>query len=542
VRKPSYTEAMRVFDWRAVLRDLGWEGQAHINLGQTIVDRYASSDGVALCWIGKDCSRVTMTYRELRSLSNKVANVLRSLGVRKGDRVAGILPRVPETVAVMIGTWKAGGIYVPIFTGFGAAAVRFRLRNCEAKVAFTHHEYRSRIPESNELAVVTIAGPDGAGLRQGDLVFSQAIAGAADGFELEPCSRHDPAVVLYTSGSTGEPKGVPIASNFLVAIRPYMQFGVDLQPSDVFWPTGDPGWGYGFVCYHVALSMGVPVLSWEAAPTSEGSLDFLQNERVSNLATVPTLLRGVMALGADKIAEYNLCLRCISSCGEPLNSEVIRFFQKTLGLTPRDHFGSSENGLPLGNFNALDAEVKPGSMGLPMPGFEMSVIDDDGHALPPGEVGHLAQRPSEQGSYALGYWKDPERTRQLFRHGWITAGDLARRDQDGYFWFEGRADDVIKSSGYRIGPFEVESALLHHPAVAEAAVVGKPDPLKGSIVKAYVTLRPGHVGGPQVVAQIQETARRIVGDHAYPREVEVMASLPKTESGKIQRFKLRTGI
>ena len=541
MRKPSYAEAMRAFDWRAVLRDLEWEGRAHINLGHTIVDRHARSDGVALCWIGKDRTRVTMTYRELRSLSNKVANVLRSLGVRKGDRVVGILPRVPETVAVMIGTWKAGGIYVPIFTGFGAEAVRFRLRNCEAKVAFTHHEYRSRIPELSETAVVTMAGPDGAGLPQGDLSFWQAIAGAGEDFDLEPCSRHDPAVILYTSGSTGEPKGVPIASNFLVAIRPYMQFGVDLAPADMFWPTGDPGWGYGFVCYHVALSMGVPVLSWEATPTPEGLLDFLQKERVSNLATVPTLLRGVMALGTDKIAEYNLCLRCISSCGEPLNSEVIRFFQKTLGLTPRDHFGSSENGLPLGNFNALDAEVKPGSMGLPMPGFEMSVIDDDGHALPPGEVGHLAQRPSEQGSYALGYWKDPERTRQLFRHGWITAGDLARRDQDGYFWFEGRADDVIKSSGYRIGPFEVESALLHHPAIAEAAVVGKPDPLKGSIVKAYVTLRPGHAPGPQLVAQIQETARRIVGDHAYPREVEVMVSLPKTESGKIQRFKLRAG-
>ncbi len=542
VRKPSYAEALRTFDWRAVLRDLGWENQPPINLGHTIVDRHASGDGVALYWVGKDRSRVTMTYRELRSLSNKVANLLRSLGVRKGDRVAGILPRVPETIAVMIGTWKAGGIYVPIFTGFGVDAVRFRLLNCEAKVAFTHHEYRSRIPELNGLFVVALAGPGGAGLRQGDVSFSQAIANASDAFDLEPCSRRDPAVILYTSGSTGEPKGVPIASNFLVAIRPYMQFGIDLAPTDIFWPTGDPGWGYGFVCYHVALSMGVPVLSWEAAPTPEGFLDFLHNERVSNVATVPTLLRSIMALGTDRIAKYDLRLRCISSCGEPLNSEVIRFFDETLGLIPRDHFGSSENGLPLGNFNALDAKVRPGSMGLPMPGFEMAVIDDDGQELPPGELGHLAQRVSEQGSYALSYWKDPERTRQLFRHGWITAGDLARRDRDGYFWFEGRADDVIKSSGYRIGPFEVESALLHHPAIAEAAVVGKPDPLKGSIVKAYVTLRPGHDPGPQLVQQIQETARRIVGDHAYPREVEVMASLPKTESGKIQRFKLRAGI
>jgi acetyl-CoA synthetase len=250
-------------------------------------------------------------------------------------------------------------------------------------------------------------------------------------------------------------------------------------------------------------------------------------------------LRAVMALGKDKLAAYDLSLRCISSCGEPLNSEVIRFFDETLGLTPRDQFGSSENGLPLGNFNALDAKVKPGSMGLPMPGFEMSIIDEDGRALPPGEVGYLTQRPSQEGFYALGYWKDPQRTEQLFRHGWITAGDLARRDEDGYFWFEGRADDVIKSSGYRIGPFEVESAILHHPAIAEAAVVGKPDPLKGLILKAYVTLRPGQTAGPRLVEEIQQTARRIVGDHAYPREVEILASLPKTESGKIQRFRLR---
>jgi acetyl-CoA synthetase len=542
VRKPSYADAVRDFDWSSVLRDLEWQDRAHINLGHTIVDRHASLHGVALYWIGKDHSRVTVTYRELRSLSNRVANLLRSLGVRKGDRIAGILPRVPETVAIMIGTWKAGGIYVPIFTGFGPEAIRFRLGNCEAKVAFTHHEYRNRLSERSETAVVTIADASGAAARPGDVDFRHAIGDENDRFDPEPCSRSDPAVILYTSGSTGEPKGVPIASNFLAAIRPYMRFGVDLAPTDMFWPTGDPGWGYGFVCYHVAISMGVPVLSCEATPTSESLLEFLQEHRVSNLATVPTLLRGVMALGADKLAGYDLSLRCISSCGEPLNSEVIRYFQETLGLTPKDHFGSSENGLPLGNFNALDAEVKPGSMGLPMPGFEMSIIDDNGLELPPGKTGYLAQRPSEQGYYALGYWKDAERTRQLFRHGWITAGDLARRDQAGYFWFEGRADDVIKSSGYRIGPFEVESAILHHPAIAEAAVVGKPDARKGHIVKAYVTLRPRQAPGPRLVQEIQDIARRIVGDHAYPREVQVIDSLPKTESGKIQRFKLRAGI
>ena len=541
MRKPSYAEAVRDFSWSSVLRDLEWQDQAHINLGHTIVDRHAGLHGVALYWIGKDRSRLTMTYRELRALSNKVANLLRSLGVRKGDRVAGILPRVPETVAVMIGTWKAGAVYVPIFTGFGPDAIRLRLRNCDSKVAVTHHEYRNRLSDSGEVAVVTVAGAGGTGLRRGDVDFWQTVGGENDRFDPEPCSRSDSAVILYTSGSTGEPKGVPIASNFLAAVTPYMRFGVDLSPTDMFWPTGDPGWGYGLVCYHAAISMGVPVLSYEATPTPASFLAFLQEHRVTNLATVPTLLRGVMALGADKLAEYDLSLRCISSCGEPLNSEVIRFFREALGLAPKDHFGSSENGLPLGNFNALEVEVKPSSMGLPMPGFELSVIGEDGLELSAGEAGYLAQRPSEEGYYALGYWNDPERTRELFRHGWITAGDVARRDASGYFWFEGRADDVIKSSGYRIGPFEVESAILHHPAIAEAAVVGKPDAMKGTVLKAYVTLRPGRSGDARLVQEIQDVARRMVGDHAYPREIQVVDSLPKTESGKIQRFKLRAG-
>ena len=539
--KPSYADAVAGFDWRAVLRDLGWQDGDAVDLGHTIVDRHADGGRAALYWVGKDRSTVTMSYRELRALSNRIANLLRALGLRQGDRVAGILPRLLETIAVMIGAWKAGGVYVPVFTGFGPGAIAFRLRNSGARVVVTHRDCRDRIPDMEKLAVVTIAAAGGVGLRQGDVDFHEAIAAHADHCQSETCSRRDPAVILYTSGSTGEPKGVAIAANFLAATRPYMHFGVDLKSDDRFWPTGDPGWGYGFVCYHAALAMGVPVLSYEATPTPRDFLQFLQDQRVSNVATVPTLLRGVMALVLEELARYDLCLRAISSCGEPLNSEVIRFFHDGLGITPRDHFGSSENGLPLGNFNALDAEVKPGSMGLPMPGFAMAIVDDDGREQPPGEVGYLAQCPSDYGCYALGYWQDAERTKNLFRHGWIIAGDLARRDAAGYFWFEGRADDVIKSSAYRIGPFEVESAILHHPAVAEAAVVGKPDALRGQIVKAFVTLRPGQGAGPTLAKEVQDIVRRMVGDHAYPREVEVVDSLPKTESGKIQRFKLRTG-
>jgi acetyl-CoA synthetase len=539
MKLPTYEDACRTFDWQSEARDLGWNEGQPINLGRTIVDRHAAEHKVALYSVGKDVGLTVTTYRQLERLSSRVANLLRSLGVRRGDRVPGVLSRRPETVAVMIGVWKAGGIYVPIFTGFAADAVRMRLESSDAKVVFVHHEHRHRVDAPSEVTVINVAGEQGRGIERGDLSFWQAVDQQPDRFEPESGSRRDPAIILYTSGSTGEPKGVEIAANFLVATRPYIRYGLDLQPTDVFWPTGDPGWGYGLVCYHAALALGVPVVSYEGAPTPEAALRLMQEQKVTNLATVPTLLRGIMALGARKVAAYDLSLRCISCCGEPLNSEVVRFFQETLGVTPADQFGSSENGLPLGNFNALDAEILPGSMGLPMPGFEMAIVDDGGREVPRGDVGLLAQRQSEEGYYALGYWNDPERTATLFRQGWIIAGDLARRDDAGYFWFEGRSDDVIKSSGYRIGPFEVESAILHHPAVAEAGVIGKPDPLKGQIVMAYVTLKPGHAEAPDLVREIQDTARRIVGNHAYPREVEIVSSLPKTETGKIQRFKLR---
>ena len=534
--RPSYAEACRAFRREDSLAALGWTASGDVSLGETIVDRHAGSGHTALTWVGRDAAR-RYTFAELADLSQRFANLLASLGVARGDRVAGFMPRVPETLIAMVGTWKAGAVYVPIFTGFGPDAVAYRMGHSGARVVCTHWEHRARVPALDGVRIVTVtrpgeSEPDGVG-------FWPALELQSPRGEPARVRRDDPAAILYTSGSTGPPKGVQIAANFPLAVHPYMTYGVDLAPDDVFWPTGDPGWGYGLVCYMLALAMGVGVVCHEGTPTPERCLAWLAEDGVTNLATTPTVLRGIMALGAEAVRRRPLAIERASSCGEPLNAEVVRFFREHWGVTVMDQYGSSEFGLPIGNWNAIDMAVKPGAMGLPLPGCTMAVVDDDGREVGAGVVGHVAMRPDPEGYYALGYWRDPERTRELERGPWITIGDLARRDRDGYFWFEGRADDVIKSAGYRIGPFEVESAILAHPAVAEAAVVGVPDALRGHAVKAYVVLRPGARRSPGLEDEIVALVKDRVGRHQFPRIVEVMDALPKTESGKIQRFLLR---
>jgi acetyl-CoA synthetase len=534
----SWGEAYRTFSWDTSFAALGWSAEGPVNLAWTMVDRHREAGWPGLRWFGKDGHAREVGFGELSEATSRFANLLLALGVGKGDRVAGYMPRVPETLVAMLGTWKLGAVYVPIFTGFGPEAIAYRVAHSGARALCTHRDYRRGVPTPlpGAARIVAVGRPGG-----DDVDFDSAMAAQPDRCEPAPCRRSDPAVLLYTSGSTGPPKGVAIAANFPLAVHPYMRYGLDLRPDDVFWPTGDPGWGYGLVCYMAALALGVPVVSLEAAPSPEVALDSLSRLGVTNLATTPTLLRGIMALGEERVRRRPVRLRCASCCGEPLNAEVVAFFRRVWGLTVMDQYGSSEFGLPVGNLNALDMAVKPGSMGLPLPGSRMGIVDDGGRELPPGAVGHIAMRPSEIGYYALGYWDEPARTREMDRGGWMTIGDLGRCDGDGYFWFEGRADDVIKSAGYRIGPFEVESAILHHPAVAEAAVVGQPDPLRGQIVKAYVVLRPGEGIRPGLADEIVAVVKRQAGRHQAPRAIEFVAELPKTETGKIQRFRLRHG-
>ncbi|MBZ7924258.1 AMP-binding protein [Ensifer adhaerens] len=533
----EYQTVLQSFDWKEARAALGWNEDRTVSLGDALVDRHANSGRTALISASIDGTETQMTFAELANASNQFANLLTRMGIGPGDRVAGLMPRGPEVFITILGTLKAGAIYVPIFTGFGPDAVGYRLEQSQAKLLITDLEYYDRIPGDASVKRIVVAPANSE--PAGTFNFQTALEEEEPIFTPVLRERDDPAAIIYTSGSTGQPKGGTLAVNFLAAINPYIVYGLGLTPSDILWSTGDPGWGYGFVCYLGALAMGATVLTVRQNPSAEQCLAVIDRYDVTNLATTPTLLRSIMLLPHEKFGAKKLKLRAISSCGEPLNAKVIDAFRQALDITPMDHFGATEYALPIGNYNAIPMEVKAGSMGLPSPGYRMAIIDEQGNELPVGEVGFIAKRADADCRYWLKYWNDPAASSALLIEGWIVTRDLGRIDEEGYFWFEGRADDMIKSSGYRIGPFEVESALLKHPAVAEAAVIGQPDEMRGQIVKAFVVLRDGFTGTDELSEELVTTVKTNVGRHQFPRVIQYVDSLPKTETGKIQRFQLR---
>jgi acetyl-CoA synthetase len=372
----------------------------------------------------------------------------------------------------------------------------------------------------------------------GDYIdFGPELQKQAAEFVCVPRARDDVAAIIYTSGSTGQPKGGSIAVNFLAAIWPYVIYGLDLRRDDIFWPTGDPGWGYGFVCYLSALAAGATVISVQQNPTAELCLSILQRYRVTNLATTPTLLRSLLVLDEEILRTADIRLHAQNAV---VAHGKVESRSGDFGASRRWIISAPPNAPSICNFNAISVAVKAGSMGRPFAGFRVAVVDEDGSEQPAGEVGFIGKKLDPDYLYWMNYWGDPAASRDLVLRGWIVTGDLGRRDADGYFWFEGRAGDMIKSAGYRIGPFEVESALLKHPAVAEAAVVGKPDELRGEIVKAFVVLRPGTSGNDELSDELALFVRETVGGHQTPRAIEFIDDLPKTETGKIQRLALRT--
>ncbi|MEP6557529.1 MAG: AMP-binding protein [Burkholderiales bacterium] len=492
---------------------------------------------IALEWIGKGFTVQTVTYAELARQSAQFAHLLTNRGIGPGDVVAGLLPRIPELFAVVLGAWRVGAIYQPLFTAFGPKAIELRVATdggSGARLVICDSANRAKligVPNCPPVLEVDRSSEDASAL-------AKELEGLPATFEPVTRVGTDGFVMLFTSGTTGRPKGVLYPLSMLLTFAEYMIDGIDLQPSDRYWNVADPGWAYGMAYAVVGpLLLGQTTRMWEAAFAVEGALRIVQEQRITNIAAAPTVYRLLMAAGDAAMAPIAGRIRVASSAGEPLNPELVRWAERTLRCPLRDHYGQTEMAMLVNNHHALAHPIKPGSAGLPAPGFHLEILDDNLHPVAPGTPGILAVDRTRSPMFMFkGYWNNETPS---FRGPWYLTGDSMTRDADGFYFFVGRSDDVITSSAYRIGPFDVESAIMELPAVAEVAVVGKPDPDRTEIVKAFVVLRIGEQASPALTEAIQQHVRMRVGAHAYPREVDYLDELPKTPSGKVQRFLLR---
>ena len=545
----DYAAARAHFSWEAARAELEGSPGGGLNIACEAVDRHARAgrgEAVALIWLGKNGERRTFTYAELVRLSNRFANLLERLGVSQGDRVCALAGRIPELYVTALGTLKAGAVFCPLFSAFGPEPVRVRLAKSQARVLVTTTLlYERKVRSSRDalpgLAQVLLA--DGAGGEPGVDSFHALLATESDQRPPPRTRPEDMALLHFTSGTTGTPKGAVHVHDAVVAHRLTGRLALDLRPGDVYWCTADPGWVTG-VSYGIIapLANGATLVVDEAEFDARRWYAILERERVNVWYTAPTAIRMLMKAGAEAAREVDLsALRLMASVGEPLNPEGVLWSQEALGQPFHDTWWQTETGAIM-IANIRGHEIRPGSMGRPLPGIEAAIVqrrtDGGVDLLGPGEEGELALRVGWPSMFR-GYLNDEERYRRCFADGWYLSGDLASRDADGYFWFVGRSDDVIKTSGHLIGPFEVESALLEHPAVAEAGMIGKPDAFAGQIVKVFVTLKPGHAPSEALRKELLGFARTRLGPAVAPRELEFVPDLPKTRSGKIMRRLLR---
>ncbi|MFJ9539169.1 acetate--CoA ligase [Streptomyces sp. NPDC101225] len=560
----DYEKVCEDFSWSEARTELdGLPGGRGLNIAYEAVDRHvASGHGsvVALRCVGRDNSVTTVTYAELARSTARFANVLRTLGIGRGDRVVTLLGRCPELYTVVLGTLKNTSVLCPLFSAFGPDPVAQRLQLSDARVLVTTAElYRRKVAAQRdrltELQNVLIVG-EGAHELPGTVSYGALLADASDAFVVPPTSPDDMALLHFTSGTTGTPKGAVHVHEAAVAHYATAAYALDLHEDDVFWCTADPGWVTGMSYGIIApLMHGVTVVVDEGDYDARRWYRILAEQRVSVWYTAPTALRMLMRTTPrtgpyDLPRSYDLsALRFIASVGEPLNPEAVVWGRDVLGLPIHDNWWQTETGaIMIANFAACD--IRPGSMGRPLPGVTAAVLrrGADGRAevtgghvtvlAEPGAEGELALRPGWPSMFR-GYLHDDERSAAAFAEGWYLTGDLVRRDADGWYWFVGRADDVIKSAGHLIGPFEVESALMEHPAVAEAGVIGRPDPVAGNIVKAFVTLRPGFEATLATRQELLAFARRRLGPAVAPRQIVFDQHLPHTRSGKVMRRLLR---
>ena len=544
---PNPTDATP-FSWETARAELEGLPGGGLNIAHEAVDRQVRAgrgETIALRWLGKNGERREFSYAELARLSNRFANGLNRLGIERGDRICVLAGRLPELYITALGALKVGAVFCPLFSAFGPEPVRVRLAKSRARVLVTTtllyerkvREQRGALPE---LAYVLLT--DG-GAEPDTRSFHALLDAESDQFTIPFTDPEDWALLHFTSGTTGSPKGAIHVHEAVVAHRLTGRRVLDLRPGDVYWCTADPGWVTG-VSYGIIapLTNGVTLVVDEAEFDVRRWYTILERERVNVWYTAPTAIRMLVKAGAQPVQDYDLsALRFAASVGEPLHPEGVVWGLETLGQPFHDTWWQTETGaIMIANTRAQD--IRPGSMGQPLPGIEAAIVrrrpEGGVDLLEPGAEGELALRVGWP-SLFRGYLDDEERYRCCFADGWYLSGDLATRDADGYYWFLGRADDVIKTAGHLIGPFEIESVLLEHPAVAEAGMIGKPDAFAGQIIKAFVALKPDYAPSDTLRKELIGFARTRLGPAVAPRELEFVADLPKTRSGKIMRRLLR---
>ncbi|NHM25724.1 AMP-binding protein [Desulfofundulus sp. TPOSR] len=528
-------------DYDKTYAEFKWEKPEYFNFARDVIDKWARDPNrLAMLWVDDEGKEVRKTFLDFSRASKRAANVLREQGVKQGDVVVVILPRLIEWWEINLACLRLGAVISPGTTQLTAKDIKYRLETAEAVCVITDNDNAPKVDEVvGECPTVKsriIVGEP----RQGWLDYREAVARASDDFTTVSTRSDDDAILYFTSGTTGYPKmTVHTHASYPIGHIVTGRYWLDLRPDDLHWNLSDTGWAKAaWSSFYGPWNMGAAIFVHHTSRFSpKKTLELLQKYPITTLCGAPTNYRMIVL---EDLSQYKFpALRHCVGAGEPLNPEVIEIWKEATGLIIRDGYGQTETVLLCGSFPCI--EPRFGSMGKPSPGFDVQVIDEEGNILPPNTEGDVAVRVKPERPVGLfkEYWKNPEKTASVYRGDWYITGDRAYRDDDGYFWFVGRADDVILAAGYRIGPFEVESALLEHPAVAESAVVSSPDEIRGEVVKAFVVLAPGYQPSDELVKELQEHVKKITAPYKYPRKVEFVESLPKTISGKIRRVELR---
>ena len=540
----DYDKMYAEFSWDDVKKNFSWNETGKVNIAYEAIDRHADNpdkkDQVALLYSSPDREE-KVTFDDLRKKSNQFANVLKKYDVNKGDRVFLLLPRTPEFYATFFGILKTGAIAGPLFEAFMEQAVRDRLQDSEAKMLITTPELLGRVPQEDlpDLEKIVLVG-DSNETSDKYIHYAEEMKDASTDFAIEWVDLEDGMVLHYTSGSTGKPKGVYHVHNAMIQQYATAKWVADLKEDDIYWCTADPGWVTG-TSYGIFAPwlVGVTNVVRGGRFSPDDWYGTIDKNNVTVWYTAPTALRKLASAGADEVKKHDFSsLRHIMSVGEPLNPEVITWGLKAFDMRIHDTWWMTETGAML-IVNIPSMEMRPGSMGKPIPGVEAAIVDNEGNELPPNQMGNLAIKKGWP-SMMLKIWNNPSKFESYFVNGWYVSGDSAYMDEDGYFWFQGRLDDVINTSGERVGPFEVESKLIEHPAIAEAGVIGKPDPERGEIIKAFIMLNEGYEESDELLEEIRKFVKTGLSAHAAPRELEVKDSIPKTRSGKIMRRLLKS--